>query len=448
MTTAQRPQIPADRAERDELIDKYRWAGRIRAISALVLFGFLLALEYAAGAAYLTTPLIALLLIEVIANQPHPFILRRVNVYRFQFYQMLTDIIVITWISYYMGGLEAPVVTIAYYAIILWAGVVSGLAAVFFAVLASSIFFAGIVILKQCGLLPPLAHATGNTIPDAETFSLLFGNIAFFFAFGYFSAHSSRIVKRLELKRQEESLRSIHKLMATGYLVGGIVHDVLNYLAAIKGNIQVLLLDADRRSDLAKRLGTIEELGEKSAELLRRLARFSKPLDRHEPTDINRAVEEALELTRPVVRYATIAVHKVLGRDIPPVMANRDQLQEVFVALILNALDAVIGVPGGGTLTIRTDYRPADASVRVLFVDNGRGIGRNDLARIGEPFFSTKHAAGGIGLGIATSHDIITRHGGTIDVGSTASRGTAFTIRLPALPVRLDGPDAAVGERR
>jgi signal transduction histidine kinase len=268
-------------------------------------------------------------------------------------------------------------------------------------------------------------------MPLAQMFSLLSGNISFFFAFGYFCARSSQVIKFLERKRQEGSLRNAHKLLATGYLMSGTAHDILNHLASIKGYAQVLLERAKEGSNESQMLKAIIDLELRSKEFLYRLARFSRgQAQKFESANLHGIIEDALSLTWPLVRYSKMDVQKMFGTDIPFIMANREQLQEVFVALILNALDAI---PTQGTLTIKTAYLEKNNVVEIIFSDTGAGIKREDLNRIGEPFFTTKGPERGSGLGLATAYGIIARHNGKIGVESTPDKGTIFTIQLPIM---------------
>lgn len=423
----------ADDKLHSELIKKYQWAGKIRFISFFLLFIFLILMKLCGGYSYLTFTFVALIFVEAILNQPYTFLIKKVNIYRFQFYQMIADIIVISWVLYLMGGLEAPLVSIVYYAVILWAGVVSGDAAVLFAVFSSSIFFSLVIILEHFGALPAISYFNYK-MPAAQMFSLLLGNVAFMFAFGYFSAHSSGVIKFLERKRQEDSLRYMHKLLATGYLVGGTAHDILNYLATIKGNIQMLSISEGQSGEQRERLKSIIDSESRCANLVYRLVRFSKePEKEFAPTDINKAIEDAFELTWPLVRYSKMAVEKVLKPKIPLILGDKDEIQEVFVTLILNSLDAVSGKPKGGILTIKTEYLKDKELVGIIFTDTGTGIKQDDLKRIGEPFFTTKEPEKGAGLGLAIAYGIIVRHKGKIDVASTADEGATFTIRIPAI---------------
>ncbi|MDD5129434.1 MAG: ATP-binding protein [Candidatus Omnitrophica bacterium] len=413
-----------------ELLEKYRLAGKIRFLSFLLLFLFLLLMKTFGGYSYLNNVFIGLMLIEAIVNQPYLFIIRRVNIYRFQYYQMATDIIAISWILYYMGGVEAPIVSIAYYAVILWAGVASTTRAVFFAVVASSFFFSSIVALEYFGFLPFISNY-GYKMPLPQIISLLIGNTSFLFAFGYFSAYSSSVIRSLQRKRQEEALRNAHKIIATGYLVGRTAHDVLNNIVSAKGYSKLLLDPAIAETDKREMVNAIEKLHNRSADLVNRLGKFSQESPRaFEPTDIHKTLEDALDLTNPIVRYSKMVIEKFLAADVPLVVASGSELEEVFVTFILNSFDAVTKE---GKFIIKTNYIKESGMVKIVFSDTGSGISRDNLKRLGEPFFSTKGAGGGIGLGLATAYEIIARHNGKIDVESIEGKGATFTIELPVV---------------
>ncbi len=419
---------------RKELIRKYRWAGKIRFVSFLLLFLFLLLMKASGGYSYLNVAFISLILVEAVVNQPYTFFLKNVDIRRFQFYQMITDIIAVSWIVYYMGGVEAPVVSIAYYAVILWAGAVSGPQAVFFAVSASCISFSSVIVLEHFRMLPPVAYFN-DRVPAAQMFGLLFGNTAFMFAFGYFSMHSSEIIRSLEKKRQEESLRYTHRLLAAGYLLEGITHDIVNHLAGVRGYAMLLLeqigngTNKKEGMDSAKVLEKIKELESENIELLSKLSRFSrKHQENRAPTDLNRTIADAAELTAPLARMSNVAVNKIAGENLPLVMADRDQMQEVFVALLLNSIEAT---PKKGTVTIKT-LCPAKSNYAETTVSYpGSGMGQDYLKKISEPFFTAKGLREEASLGFTIAREIVTRHNGTMDIESPPDKGTTVIIRLP-----------------
>jgi len=419
---------PPDIHTREELIRKYRLAGSIRFICFFLLLLFLILMKNIGGYSYVNTIFIALICVEAVFNQPYAFLLKSVNIYRFQYYQMITDIIAISWIIHYMGGLEAPIVVIAYYAVILWAGVVSTTAAVFFAVLVSAICFSAIVLLEHFALIPFVSFFEYK-IPTNQMISLLLGNVSFLFAFGYFSAHSSDVIKFLQRKRQEEFLRSVHKLMATGSLMGRTAHDILNQFACIKGYVDFLLSKKELSGQVREMLESIRKLEIKGASLLDRIAVFAKKTDQEFDTiDLHKVIDAALDVCWPLIRYSKMKILKPYGENIPKIMANKGQLQEAFVVFILNALDAV---SGQGSLTIKTVHDRKNDIIEIEFSDTGSGITQKNLKHIGEPFFTTKGSGKGLGIGLATAYGIINRHNGRISVNSELDIGTTFTIQLP-----------------
>ncbi|MFC1807922.1 nitrogen regulation protein NR(II) [Candidatus Omnitrophota bacterium] len=431
--------MEVDTRSKEALIRKYRLAGKIRFISFSLLFSFLLLMKSVGGYSYLNVSFIVLIFVGAVLNQPYNFIVRRVNIHRLQYFQMTIDIIVISWILYYMGGIEAPLVSIGYYAIILWAGVVSTTQAVFFAVGVSALLFSSIAILEYFGLLPFISFYDYK-MPTAQMASLLIANVSFLFAFGYFSANSSRVMQFLQRKKQDESLRSTHKLLAAGNLLGSTAHDMLNCLFCIKNSTKILSDAPNLSTEETKvMLKIIKEQEQRASNMLSRLAKFSKELaGGFEPIDIHKAIEDAIELVRPLTRHANMTIEKMFETNIPLIIGNKDQFQEVFMVIILNALDAI---SNQGNLKIRTRHLKEDNMVEIGFSDTGKGIRRDDLKLIGEPFFTTKDPPEGSGLGLATAYGIIARYNGKINVESAIGKGATFTVNLPiAQPSQVSAP--------
>ena len=416
-----------------ELLTKCRFAGKIRLISFSLLFFYLLLIKYAGGRAYINTAFFAVIFFEVILNQPYNFITQRVNIYRFQYYQMTADIIAISWMVYYMGGLEAQVVTLAYYAVILWAGAVSGTAAVLFAVGLSALLFSLVASLEFFGFLPFTRYYQCN-MSASQMFSFLIGNVAFFFAFGYFSARAALVIKSLQRKRYEDSLKYEHRFRAIGHLIGYTVHDALNHLANISGYTEFLLKKKISAPDDVKIIKSVGALSQESSQLLSRLMHFSsKPSEAFEPVSVNGAVDEAINLILPLLRYSNITIEKNLDPANPLVLGEKERIQEIFIALILNAYDVI---PGKGKLEISTALAAAlQDTVKIVFSDTGKGMLPQEISRIknGDLFFTTQEGERKLGLGLATMREIVAKHAGTVDIQSAVGQGTSFVIQLPAL---------------
>ncbi|RYD06623.1 hypothetical protein N752_02840 [Desulforamulus aquiferis] len=162
--------------------------------------------------------------------------------------------------------------------------------------------------------------------------------------------------------------------------------------------------------------------GNKVIQELLDFGRPSKPIV--SPTDINRLVESVLTFTSPMLRQNNVALEKILNNDLPLADVDSDRVKQVFVNLILNAVQAM---PKGGKLSISTTTQ--GSSVQIDFSDTGTGIKDHDLPRIFDPFYTTKDD--GAGLGLSISHQIVHLHGGNIWVSNTSSAGTVISVSFP-----------------
>ncbi|MEN3334425.1 MAG: hypothetical protein V7641_3790, partial [Blastocatellia bacterium] len=235
-----------------------------------------------------------------------------------------------------------------------------------------------------------------------------------------------------EERLASERAAQADKLRALGQLASGVAHNFNNILAAILGHAQLMKREStDER--LTSRLDIIEKAALDGAQTVKRIQGFGlqKSDEGYETFDVNQLLQDSTTLTRArwqheaQARGLTYDVALDL-REVPVVRGAASELREVFVNIILNALDAM---PQGGRLRIASKQK--NGFVRVTFSDSGLGMTREVRQRIFEPFFSTKGVTG-MGLGLAVSYSIVERHGGEIDVRSILGRGTTFTISLPS----------------
>ncbi len=214
------------------------------------------------------------------------------------------------------------------------------------------------------------------------------------------------------------------KLAALARLTAGVAHEIGNPLTSISSYIQIL--QEHLQDDFSKEaLNIISNHINRISLIVRQMSRFSKAKPAEiRPTEIRPIIESTLELVRYDKRMKQVRVDVSVDEDLPEVLVDENQLVQVFVNLILNALDAM---PSGGSISIRVFSE--DNRVKVSFTDTGVGIEKENLQRIFDPFFTTKEK--GTGLGLAISYSIIKSFGGDIMVESTPMKGTTFTVVLP-----------------
>ncbi|HZY42689.1 MAG TPA: ATP-binding protein, partial [Anaerolineae bacterium] len=172
-------------------------------------------------------------------------------------------------------------------------------------------------------------------------------------------------------------------------------------------------------------LNLAQEETERLITLVQRTLEFYRPSKgRSATTDVNHLIENVLALANKRLEHGRIQVRAQLQPDLPPILGAPDQLTQVLLNLVINAIEAM---PEGGELNLGTTID--EGWLHIAVRDTGPGIGPDEAAKIFEPFYTTK--ANGTGLGLAVSYGIIQRHGGRIEVGGAPGRGTTFTIVLP-----------------
>jgi two-component system NtrC family sensor kinase len=248
-------------------------------------------------------------------------------------------------------------------------------------------------------------------------------------------------LKRLLYERDQTRAQLIQseKMSALGRLVASLAHEINNPLQSVQGCLTLLEeeLDGSQRPDKMDRyLGVVQGEIERIVAIVRRMHEFYRPAQAGvERVDLHGLVASVLELSGKQLQHSHVAVERDWAADLPGVEANADHLKQVFLNLVLNAVDAM---PGGGTLRIVTAAaviptggdRPQPA-VRVEFSDTGHGMSPETQSRLFEPFFTTREH--GAGLGLPISYGIIQAHHGEIAVTSQEGVGTTFSILLPVV---------------
>lgn len=235
-----------------------------------------------------------------------------------------------------------------------------------------------------------------------------------------------------EKKRIAEQIHNSEKLASIGEMASGLAHELNTPLGNIRALSSLARKDladgAPNPETLRRDLGDIIDQIDKSSRIISGLLSFSRRQASEKTLcDINPLLEHSLELTRIKSASQKTEIEFDEQGNLPLIKVDPNQLQQVFVNILLNALDAV---PANGRITLSTAF--SNGRVAVSFSDNGGGIAPENLNRIFDPFFTTKEVGKGTGLGLSVSYGIIRNHGGTIEVDSPDGGGTTFTVILPA----------------
>jgi len=247
--------------------------------------------------------------------------------------------------------------------------------------------------------------------------------------------------KTRELKRAHEHALHTEKMASIGKMAAVLAHEINNPLSGILTYAKLLRKwigreetprdDAGRtrRQEICDSLDLIASESRRCGDLVKNLLTFSRTTPMNlQPANLNQVVDRSLRLVQHQMDLAGIQVQLQLDPDLPPVLCDAAQIEQVLLALVMNALDAL---PQGGNLWLTTSFSREHNHVRIVVRDDGSGIPPEILPRIFEPFLTTKETGRGVGLGLAISHSILERHSGTIEVQSEAGRGTTFTVTLP-----------------
>jgi len=230
-----------------------------------------------------------------------------------------------------------------------------------------------------------------------------------------------------ESKKLEYQIFQTEKLAAIGQLAAGMAHEINNPLFVISGRIEMLLAETRLARKVKEGLDIVKAQADRIRKLVDQLLEFSrKAPPKLETININETIEGVL----PLLSYhkftsATVNIEKDLAGDLSPIKGDLNQLQEVFVNLMLNAYQSM---PEGGRLSIKT-RNFQNLYAQIMISDTGHGISQQDLKNLFMPFFSTKK--NGTGLGLSICYNIIKNHNGSIEVESQVNKGTTFIIRLP-----------------
>jgi signal transduction histidine kinase len=349
--------------------------------------------------------------------------------------QIAVDLAVLTLALHYSGGIENPCVFFYVFHVILAAILFPGRIAYLIAGLASALFLTlagfehlGWVEHVELGIVAwrdPRVLAGGVAVVSSTLF------LAAYFAASIMEGLRG---KEAEVRRFHEGMLQAEKMAAVGQLAAGLAHELNTPLGSIAGyaeELQAIVRGGGERVE--RYAGVIRSQTERCKGITQSLLDFARKGEvRLRTVDLREPLREAIAYLRFRRTQPGIVVETGL-EPVPAVRADPGRLLQVFLSVLVNAVDAM---EGGGRLIVRA--READGRALVEVSDSGCGISEENLKKVFEPFFTTKEPGRGTGLGLSLSYGIVTRLGGTIELESRVGRGTTVRISLPPDP----GPEA------
>jgi signal transduction histidine kinase len=243
----------------------------------------------------------------------------------------------------------------------------------------------------------------------------------------------------LELYQTTRRLTELERLAAAEQTAAQLAHEVGTPLNLISGHVQLLLASERPDPEAARaRLSTISAQIERIERIVRRMLDSTRAeAGEFAPLDLNALLRRIFDAAAPTLDASNVVLTATLASDLPPVEGDADRLQQVFINLVNNALDAM---PAGGELRVKTSFESAPeqesaGSIAVEFDDTGVGMDADVRAHIFEPLYTTKARGRGTGLGLVVVRQVLAEHGGHIEVESEPGRGARFRLILPAVAV-------------
>ncbi len=242
----------------------------------------------------------------------------------------------------------------------------------------------------------------------------------------------------VSLKERDDKLREYtdrqimksERLATIGQLAAGVAHEINNPLGTISIYAQMVLDELGKDNDSCRQsIAVVMKQTNRAGRIVKDLLEFSRQSEPEMKTlNINDVLAKAIAVTTPPADLQNIRFVSDLAPELPDIQGDSNKLEQVFVNIIVNALQAM---PEGGVLTVRTRVAESRRFIEIEISDTGCGIPQEHLSKLFDPFFSTKKAGEGTGLGLSVTLGIVERHNGTIDVQSKVGEGSTFTVRLP-----------------
>ena len=246
------------------------------------------------------------------------------------------------------------------------------------------------------------------------------------------------------LRRTQEQLLHSEKMAAVGQLISGVAHELNNPLTAILGYSQLLTSSGQMGPQGVEYADKLYKQAQRTHRIVQNLLSFARQhKPERVPVQLNLILEETLALRDYDLRMNHIRVHLELDQNLPVTSADPHQLQQVFLNMVNNAVDAMLEQSNEGDLWVKTGAK--GDKLFIEFTDNGPGV--KDASRVFDPFYTTKPVGKGTGLGLSICYGIVTEHGGSISVRNVPPRGASFTIEVPYLPAKAAKSSETTSEK-
>ncbi|MFC1829240.1 ATP-binding protein [Thermodesulfobacteriota bacterium] len=225
----------------------------------------------------------------------------------------------------------------------------------------------------------------------------------------------------------QKTVMQQEKLASIGRLAAGVAHEINNPLTTILTSTMLIQEEIDANDPNYQELQTVVSETIRCRKIVSSLLDFARVTEpEKEQKSLNDIIRECVVLTRKKAAFSDITIEENFSKDVPLLCADKDKMQQALINLALNAIEAT---DPGGKVTFTSKFIPDKKMIEIAVTDSGKGIAKEDMENIFDPFYTTKES--GTGLGLSITHGIIEQHFGTIDVKSTPETGTCFTIRLP-----------------
>ncbi len=281
--------------------------------------------------------------------------------------------------------------------------------------------------LKSCQV--DVLQKDGGTIPISLDAAVVYEGKAEVATIGFFHDMRETLRMKAELERTQLQLLQAEKMASLGKLAAGVAHQLNNPLGGITLFTKLILEEYDLDDDIREDLDRILRDAQRCRDTVKELLEFARQTRYNiQPHDINKAITRTLFLLENQSLFQNIEIKKTLTKPLPPVPVDIQQINHLFMNIILNAAQAM---KGKGNLKVETGLKSGGERILVEISDTGPGIPEEILSQIFDPFFTTKEEGKGTGLGLSLAYGIVEKHGGTILARSQVGKGTTFSIELP-----------------